>query len=495
MINEYKLNDKDLSLQTDIAGEYPIYIYLSSDKKQLLYSKNIVQLLDDKRVKKPLKVSIKAISFILQSGVVPPPLSIYENIFILGIGYNANISTIKEEIHVDFKYEFPFFNKNRLKKEDMLPDKNKILELVANATIKRLDKSKSTFLFHSAGKDSNTIALALAKAGLQNDVTLVTHKSKGNKDESEISKSIADKLGFKHKILNEVDQLKAEHIIAIDKYFTNAPFPCADNVSLVYPLYTVQMPELINSNIIDGMGNDVYIGHIPSAFENKYQRYSKLLKYIRPLTKYTKSENMLNILGRTRTEWTGLDGMSFSDVNDFLPSAYNAHNYWKEKSSNKNYLDFRADIRGAMIDQEIFTRKVRNFTNSITSNLVLPFCNTEVANYFASLPEEYVFDRKILKNKLILREILKDEISLDSDKLGKMGFTYDYISVVSQNYKLLTDEIFGCSLWNKDEIEKVVNRMRISSYGRGWSSRAASRFIYRLYLISAWLNKNKWVNS
>lgn len=493
MISEYKLNDKEILLQSDIAGEFPVYIYLSSDKKNLFYSKNIVQLLDDKRIKKPLKVSIKAVSFILQSGVVPPPLSIYEDIFILGIGHSASICTKNNKIDISFKYDFPFFNKNRVSKDEMTPKKDEILDLIANATIKRINPSKPTFLFHSAGKDSNTIAVALAKAGLQNNITLVTHKSKGNKDESEISKSIADKLGFKHKILNEVDELKDEHVNAIDKYFTNAPFPCADNVTLVYPLYTVQMPELANSNIIDGMGNDVYIGHIPSSSENKYQKYSKTLTYIRPLIKFANSENMLNIIGRTRTEWTGLDGMSFSDVNYFLPLATDVFHYWKEKSSKKNYLDFRADIRGGMIDQEMFTRKVRNFSDSISSNLILPFCNTEVANYFAITPEEYVFDRKNLKNKLILREILNDEICLDSDKLGKMGFTYDYISVVSQNYRLLSEEIFKCKLWDSEAIKKVVNRMRKSSNGKGWSSRAASRFIYRLYLISTWLNKNKWV--
>src|SRR5690606_31202479 len=102
---------------------------------------------------------------------------------------------------------------------------NLILEMLAEATISRIDQSKPSFLFHSAGKDSNSIALALAEAGWQDRVTLVTHKSKGSVDESEISARIAKNLGFKHCVLHEVDNFKQEHDQAIESYFANAPFP------------------------------------------------------------------------------------------------------------------------------------------------------------------------------------------------------------------------------------------------------------------------------
>ena len=88
------------------------------------------------------------------------------------------------------------------------PNENFILELLANATIERIDKNKPSFLFHSAGKDSNTIALSLAEAGWQNKVTLITHKSKGNADESEISSKIAKNLVSNIKYYSKLKNLK-----------------------------------------------------------------------------------------------------------------------------------------------------------------------------------------------------------------------------------------------------------------------------------------------
>ena len=57
MIKKYTLNEPAIKLDSDLAGEFPLYIYLPKDKKVLLYSESITQLLNDKRVEKPLKVS------------------------------------------------------------------------------------------------------------------------------------------------------------------------------------------------------------------------------------------------------------------------------------------------------------------------------------------------------------------------------------------------------------------------------------------------------
>lgn len=47
--------------------------------------------------------------------------------------------------------------------------------------------------------------------------------------------------------------------------------------------------------------------------------------------------------------------------------------------------------------------------------------------------EQYLFDRQALKNKFILRKILKERIGLDSDSIGKLGCSYDLRSVVLNN--------------------------------------------------------------
>lgn len=497
MINIHKINDKDIVLKSDIAGEFPIYVYISSNKETLLYSKNIVELLDNKQVKKPLKISNEGLSFLLQSGVVPPPKSIYENIYILEIGNILKVKTVNNKLDLEFEYEFPFYNKNRLKKEDMTPDVNKILELVANATIDRIDTSKESFLFHSAGKDSNTIAVALAEAGWQDKITLVTHKSKGKSDESEISKSIANKLGFNHRILREVDSLETKDKKVVDNYFEKMPFPCTDNVTLAYPFYSNQMPELHKSNIIDGGGNDSYMMTPLRSREKKVLPISKMVSNIQFLRKYINSESSLTPFFRLAPEWFGMNGLNYGDAKLIFPSINEISSFWKNEVLKRRELediDFKTDIYSTITISEMHIRKARNFSDSIASNLILPFANENVANYFSKMPGEYLFNRKTLQNKLILRELLDKKINLDSDKIGKMAFTYDSHSLITENWELISLEIMSCKIWDQKGILQLLNRMKNSINGKGWSSGASGRLLYRLYLISGWLNKNKWVN-
>ncbi len=490
-ITPLRLGEQNILLKSDLAAEFPLYLYLNEDNQSLLYSKSITSLLNDPRVRKPLKVSYEGVSFLLQSSVVPPPKTAYENLFIVGIGDTATVSNHNGKIKLSFNHEFPFFNTNRFKDSDMQPDEDLILEMLAEATVSRIDPSKPSFLFHSAGKDSNSIALALAEAGWQDRVTLITHKSKGIKDESEISKKIAKQLGFQHVVLHEVDKLEGEYKQAIEECFSKVPFPCVDNVTLAYPLYAYQMPELKGANLIDGMGNDVFIGHLPKRREYQLQQLSGYVNWIRPITKYATSTSLIHLVGRTRSEWTGMSGLSYSDAKLLSQKFVDVSSYWKQIdiiTSDLDYFDFRGFIRGTNASLERMARKVRNFADSINANLVLPWANEKLANYFGTMPESYLFDRKSFKNKLILRKMLKHHLGLDSDALGKMGFSYDSKSVVEQNWEWIQVEINRCTLWNKQAANQLIMKLKKRMTRKDWGAGFASRLIYRIFLISMWFN-------
>src|SRR5690606_2565672 len=92
------------------------------------------------------------------------------------------------------------------------------------------------------------------------------------------------------------------------------PLPCTDNVSIAYPLYVAQQPCLQRCNIVDGMGSDVYIGHVPGIKEYNRQRFSPLLSKLGFISKYTASYSILRRLVRTRAECTGLSGFAPRDA-------------------------------------------------------------------------------------------------------------------------------------------------------------------------------------
>lgn len=493
MINNYKLHDSSLIIQSDLAAQFPIYIYLDEKKETLLYSKDVMELLNHSQVNTPLSISSSAVSFLLQNGVVPLPNTVYEHIFIVGIGDTATVQTINNKIEIKFSHDFPFKNEERDKESDMAEviDKEYVLNILANATSSMLEKKENTYLFHSAGKDSNMIALAMAEAGYQDKITCITHKSKGERDESEFSKKIAKQLGYKHQIMYEPKKLEAKHIESINHYFENIPLPCTDNVTLAYPLYRTQI-DFNDSNIIDGSGNDVYIGHVPSKTEFTKQQFLSKLQQLRPLTKYLNSESKLHNLTRTQSEFAGLAGFSFGDIQKFYAQNKDTFEYWKNSDKERkswDYLDIRADIWGSLVESDRVIRKSRNLAAISSANLILPWTNHAVASYFSKLPESYLFDRKKLKNKLLIREILKEKIGLDSDKLGKMAYSFDFFSILMMMRKEVEHEILSCQLWNKEEIEKILDRL----YKNRHKNFKHKVLIQRIYLISIWYNKNRYI--
>lgn len=493
LIHEYLCGSPEIVIKSDLAAEFPVYIYISEEKSKLYYSTSIKKLLDYSAITKPLTVSQEGISFLLQSGVVPLPRTVYENIFIVGIGDTANVKTINNKIELTFSHQFPFFNKDRDHEDDI--DVEYILDILGEAVTSRIDKDKPSYLFHSAGKDSNTIALALTKAGYQDKITFISHQSKMGKDESSISQDVATKLGFKHQIIYEPDKIEKKHIDSINHYFENIPLPCMDNIALVYPLYETQI-DFNHANIIDGSGNDVYMGHIPNKKEFQRQQVFSKLRRFRPITGKLSSGTLMEAVTMTRTEWAGLLGFTYGDTRQILEHGIDVYPYWAkedEKRKDWDYLDIRADIWGCNVEFDKVIRKSRNLADISNANLILPFANEKVAHYFSKLPEKYMFDRNQFKNKLILREILKDKIGLDSDKLGKMGYNVNYYFILSMMKKEIHHEIVSSKLWDQKYIEKVLNDIYRKIESKSLMSERLKPLIQRLYLISAWYNKNRYV--
>ena len=217
-----------------------LYLYLSPDRKYLLYSHSATTLLNHPEVKKPLTLSSKGISFFLQSGVIPTPYTIYQEVYNLSFGDYATIFLQDGKINLEFSHEFPYPSFKRIKGKKA--DRDHILFLLVQSIFKKIDPTKEIFLFQSVGKDSNTILLALAEAGLKDQTTALTLAlPDSKKDESELASKIAKKLGFKHVKLYLPPKITSTEIDILEKYFSSISFPCTDRASLAYPIYQLQI--------------------------------------------------------------------------------------------------------------------------------------------------------------------------------------------------------------------------------------------------------------
>ena len=397
-VRTYKFGEKEIEINAEKSVFKPIFVYNDLLKKEVYFSSSLSDLLN---LTGKLKPCNEGISFILQSGVVPPPKSIFKNLYVIGLGFRLKLSSLGGKINLNFINNFPFFFGNKVNnKDDFKLNKSLILEELNNEINRHTRKNKASFLFHSSGKDSNMIALALAEAG-NKDVVFLSHKSKNGIDESLISKKISKKLGFKHHDLEEVSVLNNNFKKDIVKLFEGSTFPCSDHTSISYPIYSNQIAEIKTANLIDGLSNDVYLGHTPpkiEAFKMNFAQYSSFI--LKRFNSISRTHSFLYKLSRSVSNNVGFFGLSLKDSN-FYEESVNVNSFWYEKDKllkKIDFIDFRGLMRGAIIDEQTFLVKCRNFSDSFGSNFIFPWSSPDLVEYFENCPERLLFDRTKFKN-------------------------------------------------------------------------------------------------
>lgn len=487
-IREVHPRDTPVEISGPIAGKEPVYLYLDKERSFLLYSTSLKELLEDQRVHKPLEISEKGISFYLLSGVIPTPYTIYKDVYVLNVGDKARVDSKDEKLHIEFSHNFPFRNEKRSKELEFNPDY--LLDLLELAIVENIIPERPIYLFHSLGKDSNTLALALAKSPVRDYVTSLTLATGDRKDESIIASEIAKKLGFSHIKLYLPERVSSELLEKFDYYFENISHPCIDGASLAYPIYSMQI-DFENSNVIDGSGNDMYFGHVPRAIEFKRQRFFPIFNFLRPISELLPTGNPLQGLTKTRAEFIGLRGFTYRDAKKIFPKVVSVTDYWKQESLKRrgwDYFDVKADLWGTNVEYDLVIRKVRNFAEVFKVNLILPWTDERVATYIGNLPERILFDRKNFRNKIPLRELLKERLGLDSDSLGKYSYGFDAYAFLKKIESKVKEEIIFCKLWNKQEAEKLYISLKNKDKKKFFRN-----LLVRLFIISSWYNHNRYL--
>ncbi|MDI9244991.1 hypothetical protein [Marinobacter sp. CHS3-4] len=415
------------------------------------------------------------LSSIIQNSVAIPPQTIYKDVYILPfsygiqVGFLGNVISVKTIRETCLVKEFLSFGEQKF-------DSRTFGELMSNSVRNQFNKS-SGVLLHSAGKDSNCIAIALAENGYQNDVEFLSFKSAQN-DESAISKKIAYKLGFKHHTisLSQNSRLNFKtYRSTFEEFYQNVPFFTFDMLPLMAVFHS--NVGLTEKTIFDGMGNDFYMGHIPSRREIQRYLFTKYLPLYRlPLlrrilpTKYKKYVS-------SPTECMGFPGLTYADAIKLFPQAENTFydvNGLFNQGGVRGYIENRANIRGLVIDTLVFSFKSINAASVYNAEASFPWVDKYLVNYMNGLAPNELYDLSNYRNKLCLRTYLKQKLGLDSDQMGKMPAGFKPSDFYSEE---MLGEIFECESFSSSYIRKMSND---------------KEFISEIYFLALWLNRNKY---
>ncbi|MFM5622907.1 hypothetical protein ACET8H_01790 [Aeromonas veronii] len=296
-------------------------------------------------------------------------------------------------------------------------DPSKIMDELIAALRRNLDGSKEPILLLSDGKDSMSLALALSKMNLHcKTLTLL------RKNDDSLKKVVEEKCALMGHIpyFIEIDEIinSFDHALFM-KSCRLMKNPVLDQ-GMIFFLGGLDLffeKEKIDPNtcqLIDGLGNDEHLGYLPS----KSQRHSFIISKF-GLWKFNKFlPRFVNWYIRSPAESQG----DLSAISCFFgfKNSYDLNSYFSKIKikSDAEYIDFRAFSRGSFHDHQCMIGKTKVAAYAHGADIIYPWTDSILANYCFNLPSEHKFDFNALKNKLILRRVLQDELSWKQEKRG-----------------------------------------------------------------------------
>ena len=154
------------------------------------------------------------------------------------------------------------------------------------------------------------------------------------------------------------------------------------------------------------------------------------------VTNYVSSESPINQLTRTPYEWARMSGFSKKDIMPIYRDTRSVRKLWRafyEKTPNKSPIDIKSHSYACFIIYEVYIRKFRQFADYTSSQLLMPFFDNHVSELICNLKFEHIVDKRNRRNKPIFRDILKQRLNVDSDRIGKKGYHLNTFKFILQN--------------------------------------------------------------
>ncbi|MAI34629.1 MAG: hypothetical protein CMM07_23565 [Rhodopirellula sp.] len=309
------------------------------------------------------------------------------------------------------------------------------------AISKTVPKNKKVGVLLSGGKDSSALVYGLFREGYS-EVLCYTFVPNSGEDESQDASILCNALGFEHRVIRA--NLEAD-FEAWDYVLSQSDYPCGD---FAFPSVCRLLKEMHGDGVevaIDGMGNDIYMGHVPPRSEKMLQLCS-VTKYLGKKIwgkeprldglsswklKYVISSVFMHPLERC------FPGSRFS-ISELQRFGLPTEHLWKslefltEFTNDCDEFETRALVRGVLFDDFCAMEKSRLASRAFGIDVRFPFCADKFVDYYNQLKDEEKFDKNNRVNKVALRKylaVLRLEYGIGSsvynEKKGSFRFNFD----------------------------------------------------------------------
>ncbi len=433
-------------------------------------------------------VAPEGVSHVLGTGFTPLPLTVYTDVLRIGAGDTAHVSFLSNTAECAVEESYPWLRARS--RQDQVPSTQRLYELIVASLQRKLEGCGGDgVLMLSSGKDSVTLAIALAELGY--DIPCVTYRADEDDNEHEHAAAFCRRLGLRHQTVempSDPNRIRS-HLLA---FFEKAVAPSADH-ALIPVIVTIAESGADSGGIIDGGGNDGYMGYIPSQRRRKKRAFRIRGRWAQEMVaRATHVDSRLNYLARSRagTAWPGRN-LRYHEIRRLFSHAIDPADRWRDEDRRlRGWADIdRAQVNMLrQIEGARTSDKVRLVAQTLEMDAVLPYCDQELAGYCFNLPVEERYSESTGTDKILLRRLLSERVDYDSEAIGEAFFAFDGASFFTENADFVRDEIHSCSLW-EPEVRAVVD---------GWLEAVPRRpFLFHallnLFVVSGWHNHSPYL--
>jgi asparagine synthetase B (glutamine-hydrolysing) len=198
------------------------------------------------------RIDLVSVADLLRNSVVYAPHSSLQDIKLVPYGFSP-----EHDMAASPPFRFPFHHAEKGREFDGKPQDwvATYHRLLCEAITRSCADMASPWLLQSGGKDSTTLAIAIADA--RPDTTCITYLGGREEDEVASARRVAATLGLRH------EQLVCDPGRAYDRYLDivpRMPLLCADFAVLSYVDLATEISRRGGDGVIDGLGSDTYFG-------------------------------------------------------------------------------------------------------------------------------------------------------------------------------------------------------------------------------------------
>ena len=421
-------------------------------------------------------IDLVSVADILRNSIVFAPYSTLEGVKQLPLGFAPQQEMDDApEFHFDFRHreQSRAFNGEQ---QDWVGTYHRLL---CEATARACAGMQSPWLLQSGGKDSTTLAIALAES--RPDTTCITYL--GGTEENEVASAthVAATLGLRH------EQLVCDPGRAYDRYIAiigRLPLLSADFAMLSYVDLATEIERNGGDGVIDGLGSDNYFGTPlklqqrlmfwlargirlpPSIFEMPLVRGNFKLCYALSTLQMRAVERVFPGSRFTDEEVDALFGRQVAQASKarlglFEPELASA-------SSVDEWRDISLSIAAATggFGKGIYT------TNALSMQIAYPFCDRQFRDWvYDQVPLDKKVDPATKLSKVLVREHISTRFGALPYVIAKGSFRFDLRGLASTRFDQVhayasqaSDVLPGASRWLERNRKLLHNKYHASKF-------------------------------